>query len=366
MTMVSSTTFLDVVGRDFFLVTAPRPTPVALEAGQLGGFDLPFEIDSLTLSPGGTLAAVARSEEDDERARAVGSGLYIARPGVAPAALEADDIAFMSDRRAVLLTLTDDGAEIRDQSFDGAARSQWRQRVPGVESAALSYHAATNEWILVGHDAGGRVVRASGVVGAAGFTKTTWGGATSRGSWIDAVVTHGATALVVERHYEPSLTARLPVWAVMLGPIVRSHGETHVRRVDGEARSDVGMSLLDNDCGPSGSDDHIVCAAFDGTRTHLVSIDAATAKLTPVVTMDGRFWGVQNTSYGWMSGWWESGPAAVRLATRDVVRPPRNTEFVSLIAATDKVIATVSPIDEGSRVRIYPLPAGKLAARRVE
>jgi Zn-dependent protease with chaperone function len=365
-TVVSSTAFLDAVGRDSFLVAAPRPTPVAIESGQLAGFDLPFEIGSLTLSPGGALAVVARSEEDDTRARAASSGLYIARSGVPPAGLDADDIAFMDDRRAVLLTLTDDGAELRDQSFDGVSRAPWRQRVPGVESGSIAYHATTNEWILVGRDAGGRVVRATGVVGAAGFTKSTWSGATSRGSWIDAVVTHGATALVVERHYETSLSARLPMWAVMLGPIVRSRSETRVRRVDGESGSDVGLSLLDNDCGASTSDDRIVCAAFDGTRTHLVAIDAATATLTPVVTLDGRFWSSQDANYGWMAGWWESGPAAIRLATRDVVRPPRTSDFVSLIAATDKVIATVSPTDEGSRVRVYRLPPGKLAARRVE
>jgi Zn-dependent protease with chaperone function len=366
-TVMSSTTFLDLVGRDPFLVTAPRPTDVAIEAGQIGGFDLPFGIDSLTLSPDGSLAVVARSEEDETRTHGAESRLYIARRGVPPAALGADDVAFVDDRRAILLTLTDDGADIHDQPFDGVSRTQWHQRVPGVESGSLAYHAATNEWVLVGRDADGRVVRASGVVGAGTFTKSTWSGTTSRGSWIDAVATHGTTALVVERHYDVSLTARLPMWAVMLGPIVRAQIETRVRRVDGESGIDVGLSLLDNDCGASSSDDRVVCAAFDGTRTHLVSIDAATARLTPVVTLDGRFWSSQDANYGWMSGWWESRPAAIRLGTREIVRPPRHDrEFVALIAATDTVIATVSPTDEGSRVRVYPLPAAKLAARRVE
>src|SRR3954471_11465909 len=281
--------------------------------------------------------------------------------------VEASGVAFVDERRALLLVMTDTSADVQEVTFDGSTPvNGWRERISGVHSAALTYLPRANRWVLLGRDESNRFVRAEGIVGQPGVTTMTWTGLSSRGSWIDAIATHDASVLIAERHYEFGIWREIPLLGIV--PHLARYPETRLARIEGDARIEAGFSRLETTC-TAGTlpEERIVCAAFDGTRTHLAAIDPATAAVTPLVMLDGRFWGGNVVADGWTSGWWESGPAAIHLATHAVVRAPRIAdEFVSLLTATDAVVATVSPMDEGARVRLYPTRGATQSARRDE
>jgi hypothetical protein len=112
-------------------------------------------------------------------------------------------------------------------------------------------------------------------------------------------------------------------------------------------------SRLDTSC--SAASDELVCTAYDGSRTHLVSVALGSGVITPIARLDGRFW-TTGAAAGWVSGWLESTPAAIRVSTHEIFRPERlGDEFPTLISAGANVMGVVSEKDEGWRLRVYPL-----------
>ena len=67
--VLGSHLFLDRAVRDPFLVAAPPATWTTLDRPAAVEFDVPFEVESLRLSPTGRLAAIRRAEDDDMTTR---------------------------------------------------------------------------------------------------------------------------------------------------------------------------------------------------------------------------------------------------------------------------------------------------------
>jgi len=163
-----------------------------------------------------------------------------------------------------------------------------------------------------------------------------------------------ASALAVEERYAFGLLSRTPLrrFAPVLG---RPQTDARIWRLQGETRSEVARSRLETGC--SAVSDGLVCTAYDGSRTHVVSIALQTGALAPIARLDGRFWAT-DAAEGWITGWLESTPAAIRVATREAFRPPRvGDEFPTIVSAGRAVMGIVSSTDDGSRLRVYPLCA---------
>ena len=348
--------FLDRVVRDPFLVAAAPAAWTTLDRPAAVEFDVPFEVESLRLSPTGRLAAIRRAEDDDSDDSKITSLVFhVGRPGAALSPVEAADFTFVDDRRALILVVHDKEAEVREVSFDGAPLVGWRERIPDLRWGTIGYEAQGNRWIVLGRDAADQLVRAAGTVGAAGAERTTWNISPERGRWVDEAATHGAAALVVDKHY----AFGSPGWIALrsFAPfLTQPFGDSQIRRFRDGQRIDAGRSLLDTACvSGARADGGLGCAAYGGTRTRIVAIDTeqrigadwrrSTAHFRPTEAADRR---------GWLTGWTASTPVrcAWRPATRSVRRWRVAGRFVATIAATDAVIATASWKDDGARIEL--------------
>jgi hypothetical protein len=167
------------------------------------------------------------------------------------------------------------------------------------------------------------------------------------------VATSGRDALVLEvllnHRFQP--TGRWRPLMPLLTPFTRL--ESQLWAVGPGGTQEVAASHLPVSCAGAVRHDELpVCAAFDGTRTRLFTVDADARRLTPVGWLPDRFIIGRRSGNGWLTGWWK-GEVAVRLDRREVARPPELGEGVAGVGATDDVIATASGSDTESHIRLY-------------
>jgi len=351
-TMLSTSVFLDAAGRDPFLVSAPaletarsRPVPIA-------ELDVPFEIGSLLVSPHGELVAAAR-EDDEDLPRRGAPMFYAGRPTAQLWPIEALDFVFVDDRRAMALASVEGGLEVREILFDAKPRIQSREVLAGLRTGELRYRPADDRWIVLGRNNESQFVRAEGTPGVTGARTSSWGTLSTSGGWVEAVGTTDSAALVVEQRYRPGALSRLARFGIWPGLGRGYYTEIHINRIGNGSRMEVGRSLLETGC-ETLETEALLCAAYDGTRTRIVTIDPQTSAVQPVATVDGRFWTTQVTSRGWIVGWGDSTPIAIRLSTHEALRPPSNAdEFVTTVGVSDSAFATAASTDDGSHLRVY-------------
>jgi Zn-dependent protease with chaperone function len=366
---IGSTLFLDVVGRDPFLVTAAPVTWTSMHVPPIVQFDIPFEADDLRLSPGGALVAIQPTEPDDSPQDAARPIVHLGRAGETLTPFEASDVAFVDDRHALLLVLHGGSAELQEVLLDSRPLITWRQPIDRLWMGSVAIDTDPRRWIVTGRDADGQLIRATGVIGGSGVQRATWNPGSGRGGWVETFAVNGDAALVVERQYVYGPFARQR-WFSLLPPMTGAQSVTQFWRLRGAQRIDQGRSLLDARCNSDALDEgRIACTAYDGTRTHIVAIDSPSGAVTPLMMIDGRFTNIGTAARGWLTGLSGSRPVALRLGTRDAIRAPAVAahEFVEIITATDAVIGTIASTETGSRVRVYPLPpAGSGATARLQ
>jgi Zn-dependent protease with chaperone function len=344
-----STWFLDRFGRDPFLVSA-SPLPVNfLTHSLVSEFEVPFDVGDLRLSPHGASIAVSRSEDDDSDDEVPTFLIGSARGPLTP--VKADDLAFIDDTRLVLVSTGDEGAEIRAVRIDNPKSDTWHVHVDGLQQGTLSVDAGRGEWRILGWDSARRIIRARGHVGAAAVDVTHWNGFAPTGAWVNATATSGTTLLAVDKRYDRGIFGTGLLMSSLL-PFAPMHNESRVWRVTPDVQSRMSTSLLDTDCTANVLDEALVCTAYDGARTGILRIDAATATVMPLASIAGRFIAYGSRSRGWLTGWLDSTPAAFRVATRETVRVTAFPPPTSIAAGVD-AIATVSNGPTGSLVRVY-------------
>jgi hypothetical protein len=84
------------------------------------------------------------------------------------------------------------------------------------------------------------------------------------------------------------------------------------------------------------------CQIFDASRTRFFVLDAGTRGITAVASLPGRFFVGEEPHGSWLTGWYQSGPVAVRLAPADAVRVvgPDGAR-AQMLAASDRAVAGV-------------------------
>lgn len=352
---LGSAAFLDTVVRDPFVMAAPRATWTRMRGPAIAEFDVPVAVETLRLSPHARLAAVRRMGDYDSGDASPSPGFLIGRPGGPLSQVDASAVAFVDDDRALLLVARDGAAEVRDVSFDNGPIVQWRETVPDIRWSALTYEARTNQWVAVGRDEAGQLVRATGSVRHAGTEITRWAAPADPEGGMETIGTLGRAALIVEKRYSLGPLNRMSLGG--LGPLLAApYTESRLWQLRDGRRLDAGRSLLDASCvSDTLGDPRVVCTAFDGTRTRIVSIDIGTGSVTALTTIDGHFRTGTGGTRGWLTGWSESGPVALRLATREAMQPPvlPVPEYVSMVAASDGIIGTVAWKYRASRIRLY-------------
>jgi heat shock protein HtpX len=364
---LGSTVFLDTVGRDPFLVAASALRWSRLDVPAIASFEIPFEIDSMRLSPRGRLAAIVPAPPADVHSPRGPRPFYLRRSDGTSETLDVADLVFIDDRSALLLTLSDNAATVVAKAFDGSSAPDWQARVPNVHSGALAYSSGDRRWILTGNDEHGHIVRATGVVGQTAFERMAWKGPEDRHSWIDAVATRGKAALLVEKRYDYGLLGAAMVIRMPIA-LIHTYAESRLWRLGPGTQMAAGRSLFDVGClGEAMSDSRLLCAAFDGTRTRILAVEPDGGAVSPIGVIDGRFYADAVSSRGWLTGWSNGRPTAIRLDTREAFTVPRQEDpFVNLVAPAEYVIGTAAMTDGGARVRLYPLTARTGTMTRAE
>jgi heat shock protein HtpX len=347
--VAGSTLFLDRVGRDPFLAHA-GPLPFKfLKGSPVSDLRVSFDVGELRLSPHGASIAISRSEDDDS---AEDVSTFHIGPAKGPlTVIRADDLAFVDEAHAVIMSVGDAGADVRAVRVDSPKTDTWRVHVDGVHAGTLLVDPARRRWQILGWDSSRRIVRAQGRVGDATVNVTHWNGFAPTGAWVNAMATSGTTLLAVDKRYEWGIfgAAMLRVWDFPFTPM---RSESRVWRVTPDINSQISRSLLDADCTPNVLDEALVCTAYDGMRTSVLRIDAATATVIPIGSIAGRLHASGSRSPGWLTGWLDSTPAAFRVTTGDGVRVTAFPPATSITAGVD-VIGTTSSDHPSSVIRVY-------------
>jgi hypothetical protein len=352
-----SVQFLDLFGRDPFLVAAGEVSLQTIGSDPLAEFAAPSRIAEIRLSSGARTIAMLDDEDAYDSDREETMTFRVGPPGGPFEQVRADDLALAEDGRALVLTVGDAGADLREIDTAHPSVALWQQHVPEITSSARLRLTGSGGWQILGLVRRQRIVRAEGRVGDANVTLTSWTVPSNDGvGWMDAMSAQGDGALYIE-----SAIGSDPLAASIFGrwySAVRAREESRLWQLSGSRQSLAARSRLSVHCtigDPRSAS--LVCAAFDGERTRLAAVEPSTARITPIGTFRGRFRQYGAIASGWISGWLDSMPVVLSpAANRALTVQARPREWIRGLAATDGTIAVVSSTRERSIIRIYRLP----------
>jgi hypothetical protein len=362
ITLLGSDAVMDRLARDACVVDAPPVRWRVLTSKPVRTFDVPAETSRIDLSPSGQSVAAYQDVYDDDEHPAI---VQVGRIGGELTAIAADQVAFVTDDE--ILTLRSDlhNATLQVERLDASRDVVWRHVVDGLSASALVLDRATGHFDVVGWHGETSLVRVEGDVRNTAARETRWPVAQGRDGYVAALTTAGPDALVLEMRYDRSVLARaLPwrwTWAHLLLPVrtvaryTTIHGD--VRKALGESKMDVGCVA---GAVPGGG---LACTAFDGSRTRIVTIAAATGEVRGVGVVDGRFFTDHVAVAGWLTGWAAGLPVAIHLSTGEAFHMPPRALTLRLVAASGDRLAALMMADDRLTVRVYaPLTADAMDA----
>ena len=193
-----SARFLDLFGSDPFLVSASEIPVQTIAAEPQAEFDAPTRIAEIRLSPGArTIAMLDEEASDGDRNDPM--TFYVGPPGGPFEQIRADDLALEENGRALVLSIRDDGVDLREIDIANPSVTLWQQHVPDITSSARLRLSGSREWQVLGLVRRQRIVRAVGRVGESDAALTSWTvPSNSEYGWMDAVSAEGDGALYVE------------------------------------------------------------------------------------------------------------------------------------------------------------------------
>jgi heat shock protein HtpX len=349
-----STAFLDRFASDPLLVKTERMAQTALSRAADREFDLPFYATDVRLSPGAARFAVSSFQMDEYDRRRPKSRFHVGRPGSPLSPLEADDVAFVDDDRLLIMDEREEGTRIVELSLANQAEATWELTVPDIHGARIAVRAGTREWRLLGWDREKRIARATGHIGSSDVDRMQWTMPTGRRIAPLAIAVSGPDALIVETRYEASLVEGISLLsaATLLHSGLTS---SQLWRVGPTGQQDLGLSHLATHCFVEALGDALVCGAFDGTRTRLLTIAPSTGTISAIGSLDGMFASYERAPAGWLTGWLDSRPVAVRLATREVITLSDRESMLVGVAAADRWFGALTADGTTTRVRLFAL-----------
>jgi Zn-dependent protease with chaperone function len=337
---------------DPMLVRAPALEPVHITAAPVATMAVAFAPSDLTLSPDGTRVMLWRDEEDITDQPGNEWTVQIGIVGGDLSRMKVDDAVFLPRGEVLAVAFDAEGAELQ-KSVAGTEPS-WRTRANGIVAGRLTVDGDGRHWTIVGWDGRQQPVKATGTVGTTQVDVARWSGVP--GIRYTNIASTGGIATVLEQHYRRSpVSWTLARWGLQLP--YESH--TRVWRLDGRARTLVVDSELQIACAAAVTPDAFTCAAYDGTRTRISTLAITSGRILPLGIVRGRFTPfVAHTAAGWLSGWRDRSPVAIRLDPLTAYDVPVNQgEYVRSIAgAGDRLAAIKSNGDESASIAVYALP----------
>jgi hypothetical protein len=348
--------FLAHVARDPFQVAGPPASNRPVSDKAAWESRVPFPVESLRVSPHGSLAAVVGSDADDDDAQnARGPRVFqIVAPGRPTTSLEADDLVFTSDARALVFRVRAGGADLSEIDLESKA-PVWRQDLGDVRGASVWYDDATKTWSVDGRDAERRPVRITGTADGSDVVRRLGPPDPPGSSWVEAWAPGTSGILTLHRRAVPGpmRPRRLPRSLSGFYSLFRPRSSFMLSQSPSNAARPPVESALDTSCVDDALEGgRFVCGAFDGDRTHVLGYDPDSGSITPLTTIDGHMWFERATEPGWIVGMWDGTPAVLRVATRELIFPAADDDALT-IAANDAVLATAGYGTRASTVRVY-------------
>jgi hypothetical protein len=243
---------------------------------------------------------------------------------------------------------------LREIDLDAANAVTWELPIPNVGVTNLSVSPAGDAWRLYGRTRDNVMVRVDGTVGESAIERREWKLASAANSYAWVVASNGDQALVVETRFRSGpLDGLAPLASAWFFPSDRT--TTVLRRVTSSAVTDAAVSRLRPSCDVSPViGEPPVCVAFDGTRSHIFTMDENTGALAARAVLDGRAFLSPVQAGGWTSGSWNGKPVAINLRAEsaDAIQVPA----VERLAVAGRYAAVVFYAgDRPSHVRTFPL-----------
>jgi Zn-dependent protease with chaperone function len=351
-TGIGSQRFLERFGRDLFLVPTANFDVRTLNT-PVSEFTVPFSISELQLSPGGrSIAAVARRRDNR-------TTIHIGRAGQTLTPIDVDGALFIDDDRALVWSVDGSRTDLREVLAAAPESATWQLRVTGVSTPAVSLDANSRRWRLASR-AGVNVVEArEGVIGTEQINSYQWNVPTGRMTPFIPIALSGDRAIAIEPRPDLATPVSDPLGAFVFVLASAPRWRSTIWAVGPDGASDLGTSRLELQCHVLPLADRGGCHIFDASRTRFFAVDAETRGITTVASLPGRFYADHEQQSGWITGWHEAGPVAVRLSPADAIRVTDQLGArAHMLAVSDRAAAGVwhqMPATSGMRVdALYP------------
>ena len=353
---ISSTRTLDALLDDPFLaeVEAVESEPLARTADAEVMVD--FYAGEVLLSPSG-LAVAVMGDEDQEHA------IHVGKPGQALKEFRGNAALFIDDRRLLILDSVPGRAGLQLVDVDRLAAT-WEKTLD-ITSGALSIDRAATTWQVLGYSGKGRLVRITGPIDDGEIVRDEWR-VTSADPESAAfpLWASGPRLIVRETAYNRMGLSwqRLGQWAMWLDPW---DSDTRLLSIDGASARELWRSTLEVNCLPgSFADQPPICSGYDGSRTHLASLNPETGALTPIAKFPG---GTVSLSFEreWVTGWVGARPFAWHVPSGRMIRleDNRRANYEGYFVGGDQALAVIEADVDASTIQIYRGVFGSTATR---
>jgi Zn-dependent protease with chaperone function len=365
ITSIASTPFLDRFGTDPFLVQSRPLRWVALDATPIVTLDVPSNTSRIGMSPSGAYVAVYNTNGDPD----VNGTIQIGRVGGTLSLLEADDVAFVSDDELLILASHAHSTVVQAETLGRSREVVWRHDVTNLSEPMLSLNRATRRWSLIGRDGEDAIVRIAGPLDGSEINEKRWSLGKDRDGYIAAVSSSESDALVHETRYQPGLLSRtLPSqWiAVQLMLSMSARPVSHFSIFNAQGRLRSYDSKLDVACIADVLPDALACTAYDGSRTHIVTVAAGSGRVEGIGFVEGRFMTDRSGVEGWLTGWIVGRPAAIHLPTGSVFHTPSSVRTLRLVPVMGDRLAVLTFATQTLRAEVYaPLTNSRRAGEAI-
>jgi Zn-dependent protease with chaperone function len=331
---LGSAAFLDRFIRDPFIAPARAAAVTTVSPSALAEVALPFEVSSLWVSPIGRYIAVSTEDQKEQ------TTIHAGRVGGPLTAFTADDVAFVDDRRLLLLEQLSGTTRLRLVDLARGPDDVWALSL-AVQRARLLLDRASQRWSLLGWSASGDIATATGIVGEDTVGNLGWKRPEAHVALVSASSSEvlGVEATTSRGRFG---AARRPVsvlWSIT------DRGPTAWLTT----RLELGCEPLATRGEPA------LCMAYDGARTRFFEVNPVTRRLKALVSVDGRFVRRGEDSHsGWVAGSTNAGSLMIPTGGGTAVRVNgRDGSQASVLAIADSVVGAVFPNESGSTVRLY-------------
>jgi hypothetical protein len=346
---IGTQTFLYAVGTDPFLVGGGA----SLIIETLGGptlADVTLDVQGLDLrvSPGGRYLAVKTSDDWQRRT----GEFRVGRPGGPFGSIEATDLRFVDDGRAVVSVARGYDTVVRGVNVDTLA-TVWEETFEDLAASQLVLDPATGRWHVTGLDYSGTMRLVIGGPDGRVLRQQQWPDPAGAG-WTEATAIDGDAALVATQSFGLEELPAAWTWATVFQ---LGQTRTVLKRAARESVSTVSSSDLPSSCSTDPRRPaRLVCAAFDGRRTHFIAAGVSGGALTSLGVVPGQFLSDQPSRGEWTTGRLAGGAAAVDPETRRVIAGPRDCR-TDAITVAGNTVGLLEVAGASTRVRLHRLPA---------